>query len=68
MEVSKVHGQEVTDHHQVADVTKTFGGVSCICDKGNTVTFLAEGVFIEGPATVRTKSKREKHVYVMLLH
>ena len=49
-------------------MTRALCAVSRICDKGNTVTCQAEGVFIENPDGVRTHFRRENNVYVTDLH
>ena len=43
-------------------MTQPFCAVSRIFDKGNTVTFQAEGVCVESPAGVRAHSRRENDV------
>ena len=43
LEVTTSDGQAATATYQVADVTRALCAVSRICDKGNTVTFQAEG-------------------------
>ena len=68
LEVTTSDGQAATATHQVADVTRALCAVSRICDKGNTVTFQAEGGFIDNPDGVRTHFRRENNVYVMDLH
>ena len=43
LEVTTSDGQAASATYQVADVTRTLCALSRICDKGNTVTFQAEG-------------------------
>ena len=68
LDVTTSGGQAATATYQVADVTRALCAVSRICDKGNTVTFQAEGGFIENPDGVRTHFRRENNVYVMDLY
>ena len=49
LEVTTSDGQAATATYQVADVTRALCAVSCIKDKGNTVTFQAEGRFHREP-------------------
>ena len=68
LDVTTSDGQAATATYQAADVTRALCAVSRICDKGNTVTFQAEGGFIENPDGVRTHFRRENNVYVMDLY
>ena len=68
LEVTTSDGQAATATYQVTDVTRALCAFSRTCDKGNRVTFHAEGGFIENPDGVRTHSRRENNVYVMDLH
>ena len=47
LEVTTSDGQAATATYQVADVTGALCAVSRMCDKGNTVTFQAEGGSLE---------------------
>ena len=65
LRVTTVEGHKALATYQLADVTRPLCSISKVCDRGNTVTFTAEGGFITSQSGEKTQFRRQNNVYVL---
>ena len=65
LKVTTAEGNRATATYQLADVTRPLCSISKVCDRGNAVTFTAEGGYITNKSGEVTKFRRQNNVYVL---